>query len=67
MAESDADEEVDIPILPVKTKATVLETELETVVRFVKKNRPNMISLGEKYNILLLQTKLQHENYQMQN
>ena len=66
MAESDADEEVNIPILPVKRKAKVLETDLETVVRFVKKNRPNVISLGGKYDILLLQAKLRHEHYQMQ-
>ena len=66
MAESDANKEVDIPIFPVKRKAKVLETDLETVVRFVKKNRPNVISLGEKYDILLLQAKLRHEHYQMQ-
>ena len=48
MAESDADKEVDIPVLPVKRKTKVSDTDLETVVRFVKKNRPNVISIGKK-------------------
>ena len=37
MAESDADKEVDISALPVKRKTKVSHTDLETVVRFVKK------------------------------
>ena len=66
MDESDADEEVDIPVLPAKRKMKVSDADLETVVRFVKKNRPNVLSIGEKYDILLLQAKLRHEHEQMQ-
>ena len=39
MDESDADEEVNIPILPVKRKTKVSDTDLETVIRFVKKKQ----------------------------
>ena len=66
MDELDANKEVDIPVLPAKRKMKVSYTDLETVVRFVKKNRPNVILIGEKYDILLLQAKLRHEHEQMQ-
>ena len=39
MDELDADEEVDIPVLPAKRKTKVSDEDLETVVRFVKKKQ----------------------------
>ena len=48
--------------MPRNRKVEVNDEELEEVVKFVKKNRPNVITLGEKYDILLLQAKLRNEH-----
>jgi hypothetical protein len=59
---NDAGSAITLPLTPRKRKVEVDDEELEEVVKFVKKNRPNVITLGEKYDILLLQAKLRNEH-----
>ena len=45
---NDAVSAISLPLTPRKRKVEVDDEELEEVVKFVKKNRPNVMTLGEK-------------------
>ena len=50
------------PVVPPKTVWHWVEDEtLKKIVQFLKKYRPNIIMLGEKYDIILLQSKMRNE------